>query len=124
ESSESGNSQIVRSNVVRNGSLSRSAVVRSPNATHVSYTAVNPPMSLLSHQAYVSQLTNRPSRGDDMLTEAQRLVEVPRVENDDMVTQVERKRRRAETPVGTNTGEHDSRHFLSTGPGSSQDCRD
>ncbi|MCI03532.1 hypothetical protein A2U01_0024572 [Trifolium medium] len=124
ESSESGNSLIIRSNADTSGPLSRLVAVMSPNATHVSYTAVIPPMSLLSHQPHVSQLTNRPSRDDNMVIEAHQFVEISRVENDDMVTQVERKRRRAEIPIRTNTDEHNSQHFLSAGLGSSQDCRD
>ncbi|PNX92542.1 ribonuclease H [Trifolium pratense] len=96
ESSEADNSLIITSNDDRNCSLSRSTVVRRLNATHVSHTVVFPHSLLLAHQPHVS--------GEDMLTEVPQSTEVPRVENDDMVNQVERKRRRAELSIGTITG--------------------
>jgi hypothetical protein len=45
-------------------------------------------------------------------------------DHSDMDTQVERKRRRAEGLVATGSEDQTHQHFLSTGPGSSQDCQD
>ncbi|MCI29578.1 hypothetical protein A2U01_0050787, partial [Trifolium medium] len=90
---------------------SRSAFIRNSSTNQGSIAT-----SLISHRPILA-ITEQP-------TEASSLNASNQFDNSDMDTQVERKRRRAEGLVETGSEAQIHQHFLSAGPGSSQDCRD
>jgi hypothetical protein len=100
---------------------SRPTFVRHP-CTSQGSTIEAPVVSLISHRPILA-LTND-NVTTNQPTAASSLNEGNQVENSDMDTQVERKRRRAEGLVAIGSEDQHHLHFLSAGPGSSQDCRD
>jgi hypothetical protein len=101
---------------------SRPAFVRHASINQGGSTIEAPAVSLISHRPILAlTIDNVPT---NQPTATSSLNEGNQFDHNDMDTQVERKRRRAEGLVATGSEDQTHLHFLSAGPGSFQDCRD
>ncbi|GAU10532.1 hypothetical protein TSUD_422890, partial [Trifolium subterraneum] len=105
-----GHSPPLRQAAVRQSSSNQGSFIEAPMASLISN---RPILAINNVNTITAQLTTAPA-----------LNEGNQLDPDDMDIQVERKRRRAASLVAEGSEVRTNQHFLSAGPGSSQDCRD
>jgi hypothetical protein len=101
---------------------SRPAFVRHASTNQGGSTIEASGVSLISHRPILALTNDNVTIKQPTATSSSN--EGNQFDHSDMDTQVERKRRRAEGLVVTGSEDQTHQHFLSAGPGSSQDCRD